>query len=579
MDPQLEKKRRDRLAQEIGREAKAWGGRLSVALLFPNRYAHAMSNLGFQGVYGWLQQHDDCLCERFFLPERDELNLHQQKRLPLLSLESGRPVGDFDVLAISLSFENDYLNLPQLFELMRLPLYVDQRTAHDPLVVGGGICVLMNPEPVADFFDLFAVGEAEVLMPALVEELLSSRQRPALLQNLSRHPGFYVPSAYDAEYDAQGRFVRLTARDGACLPVRRQWLADLDTSACRTLIHSPEASFGRMRLVEVSRGCGRGCRFCATGFVYLPPREKAARTVLQQLNLQQMEGETAGLVGAAVSDYSHIAEVADAVCAAGGHISVASLRIDSLTREQVRQLRETGQKTLALAPEAGSQRLRDLINKNLTREQILDAVTLLAEEGILHLKLYFLIGLPTESDEDLTDLMTLVEEARELWLDAQRPLGRLGTLTLSVNPFIPKAMTPFQWEAMAYPKVLKKRVARLNQWVRRLANVSLQVESLRSAELQALLSRGDRRLAAVIERMAHGENAAAACREGGIALEDILYRQRSQQEPLPWDHLESGPGKEYLWKEYQRGLACQLTAPCHSGCRRCPVCRNENPTP
>lgn len=448
-------RRQQRLTDEVGGVSKPWQDQLKIALIYPNHYYHAMSNLGFQAVYHSIQQREDCLCERFFVPDRDELDYFS--RSPLLSFETQHALQDFDVVLFSLSFENDYLNLPLIAEMTRTSLWRQQREDAEPLWIAGGICAMLNPEPVAEIMDVFAVGEAEVLLEPMIETLLDHHERDATLDALVRLPGFYVPDYYQPHYQADGTRNRVDVRQPAAQRVERRWLADLNDSDCQSFIQTEHTAFGTMHLHEVSRGCSRGCRFCATGFTYLPPREKDADILCAQILPDLSAQQTAGLVGAAVSDYSHLKQVSAAIQSQGGQVSVASLRIDSLTREDVAALRDGGQKTLALAPEAGSQRMRDLINKHLSEKQIFDAVALLAEEGILNLKLYFLIGLPDEQSEDIDDFIALIKTIRHVWVEGQKPFGRLGTITISVNPFIPKPATPFQWCPMDTLASLKKK--------------------------------------------------------------------------------------------------------------------------
>lgn len=563
---------RRRLAGETGCRPNPWGVRLSVALVYPNTYHQAMSNLGFLSIYQLLNSRSDTLCERFFLPDPADLAEHRKTGYPLFSLESGRPLRDFDLVAFSISFEGDYLHLPTLFDLGRLPLLAADRGPGDPLLLCGGVCAFLNPEPLAEIMDLFAVGEGEVILPELLTALIRGGERAELLPRVAQLPGVYVPSSYQVEYAPDGTLAALTPRAGAPARVGRQWLADLDSAASRSFIQTEETEFGDMALTEVSRGCSRGCRFCAAGYIYLPPRERSLQNLVEQVETGLCQRTKVGLVGAAVSDYPQIEELNQEILQRGGKISVASLRIDALTAAEVAALKASGHRTVALAPEAGSQRMRDLINKNLDSAQILHAVRLLAEGDIPNLKLYFLIGLPTETAADLSEMLDLVTQVRDVWLAEGRRRGRLGTITLSVNPFIPKPFTPFQWAGMEAEKSLSSKLQGLRKAVSRLGNTELICESLRSAQLQALLSRGDRRIARLLPELAAGKNLKAGCRSLGLDPDFYITRERGADELFPWEVIDSGVARDYLWREYQRGLAGQSSPPCQPGCQRCGVC-------
>ncbi len=572
MSHKLIDRARRRLAAESGPHTPPWGGRLSVALVYPNTYHHAMSNLGFLSVYQELNRRDDTLCERFFLPDPDDLAEHRRTGFRLFSLESQRPLSDFDLVAFSISFENDYLNIPVLFELAGLPLWREERGEIEPLVLAGGVCAFLNPEPLAEIIDLFAIGEAEVLLPPLLATLQEGdRSRRELLAALAGVPGIYVPAFYHPEYDRE-RLTGYRVDPPAPPRVTRQWLGDYDRTVIRAERQTSETEFGELSLVEISRGCSRGCRFCAAGFLFLPPREHALEALEAACSAGLETRGRVGLVGAAVSDHPRLAELQSFIASAGGESSLASLRIDSLSEPEVAALREGGHRSVALAPEAGSQRLRDLVNKGLDETQILSAVRLLAAGGILNLKLYFLLGLPSETEDDLDELLALVEKARAIWLEEGKKLGRLGTLQLSVNPFIPKPFTPLQWAGMAPEGELKKRLKRLQGAIRRLPNVELVSESLRASVLQALLSRGDRRVGRLLPLLAAGESLKSACRSTGLDPGGYVIRERDADESFPWEVLDSGVTRAYLWREYCSALAGRATTRCAPGCRRCGVC-------
>ncbi len=530
---------KDRLAAESGGVVTRRGGRLRVCLVYPNRYRIAMSNLGFMSVHSLINATSDMLCERAFLPDPDEMREYEQSRTPLLSLESQQPVGDFDVVAFSVSFESDYLNIPTIFALAGIPCYARERSERHPLVMAGGAALFLNPEPVAEFFDLIGLGEAEVFLSRILSSIADgmSRPRPELLDQLSAIPGVYLPS-------------RHTPGGGDGYTVTRQYLQRLDDAPVETTIGAPESEFGDLHLVELSRGCPRGCRFCAAGYIYLPYRQRSPELIREQVSRAIAGHRKVGLVAAAVGDYRGIGELCRDILEMGGSVSVSSLRIDSLDDSMIDVLVASGHKTATLAPEGGSQRLRDLIRKGISEEQILAACERLISRDILNLKLYFIIGLPTETDGDIEELLGLVERIRAQVLERARLNRRIGEIILSVNPFIPKPFTPFQWCGMLDRKQLEKRLEGLQRGVRRMPNVSLQAESVREAMLQALLSRGDRSLAPFLVRSAELGSWRKVAREMGVDVDALVTRAIPLDEELPWDFI-SGPGRNLLRREYR----------------------------
>jgi radical SAM superfamily enzyme YgiQ (UPF0313 family) len=563
----IREKLRQRYALETGLNIPG-NGSLSIALVYPNTYNQAMANLGFQSVYQLFNGSPDCSCERFFLPDKEDLPEHEESGFPLVSLETGTPLAEFDLIALSISFENDYLNLPLIFRLGQVPLFAEQRRCSDPLVLLGGVCAFLNPEPLAEIVDIVAVGEAEPILPGLIPVLKAySEDQSSGLDPFAELPGIYLPSGVAIQYSPDGTILPLPRP-----PVLRLYLADLDQSASRSFILNKEIEFGDMALVEVMRGCSRGCRFCAAGYIYLPPRERSLDNLLEQVDDGLCQRERIGLVGAAVADHTRISELQREIMTRGGEVSVSSLRLDALTTEEAVQLQAAGLKTVAIAPEAGSQRMRDLINKNLDEEQILHAVQLLADAGLMNIKLYFLIGLPSEEDEDIEAILQLAEKVRLIWREVGRVRGRLGNLTLSVNPFIPKPFTPFQWAAMAGEKALKKKIRKLQAGVSRLPNTLMISESIRSSQLQALLARGDRRIGRLLPEIASGGNLGQILRRNKLNLDFYLTRERSETENFPWEVITQGSKREYLWREYRAGLTGKLTPRCFSDCQRCGIC-------
>jgi radical SAM superfamily enzyme YgiQ (UPF0313 family) len=346
----------------------------------------------------------------------------------------------------------------------------------------------------------------------------------------------------------------------------------LDASPTSTAVLTDATELGEMYLTEVSRGCGRACRFCAAGYIYLPVRERSLDVLRAEAKNGLLQRDKVGLVGAAVSDYSQIEALNNAILECGGKTSLASLRIDALRRSEAEALKASGHKTVALAPEAGSQSMRDLINKGIDEEQILAAVRLLAEVGIPNLKLYFLIGLPKESAADVEAICELALQVRDIWLQEGRQRGQIGQVTLSVNPFIPKPFTPLQWAGMDSHKSLKKKIAQLRNRLQKQPHLQLQVESLRSAQLQSVLARGDRRIGACLPGLAQGEPLAEALQRVDRTEEFYSQRVRDDDECFPWEVIDSGVDRGYLQQEYQRALAGQLSSRCFTGCRRCGIC-------
>lgn len=538
------------LAAESGAVIKNWGGKLTICLVYPNHYATAMSNLGFQAVYSLCNSFPDIVCERAFLPPVDDLKEYRKSGSRLLSLESQRPLSDFDVLAFSVSFENDYLNIPAIFDLSGIPPFASERDSSYPLVMAGGAALFLNPEPVAELLDLVCVGEGEAILPQLLDFLRSQGDtaRSELLDKALQLPGIYVPSRYAVTYD-NGGVSRIQSLGDAPPGVKRAWDTDLDSSVTASSLFAPGTEFSDMYLIEVSRGCPRGCRFCAAGFIYHPFRQRS----LELLKAEAVRGmevkERIGLVGAAVSDYRDLGELCRFISEKGGKVSVSSLRIDALDENLLDILHTSGHKTVALAPEGGSQRLRDLIRKDLTEEQILGACDTLIGRDILNLKLYFIVGLPTETEQDLVEMVALIEKIRERVIAAAKQNRRLGSVLLSVNPFVPKPFTPLQWCGMEALSTLEKKYQYLRRAVGSLSNVKIQMESLREAFLQALLSRGDRRLAAFLVKTYREGNWKKAAKELHLDTEMLVTRTIRLEETLPWDTIDGGENAK-LVKEY-----------------------------
>jgi radical SAM superfamily enzyme YgiQ (UPF0313 family) len=566
------------LAKEVGYTVKPHGDRLRVALAFPNTYWVGMSNLGFQTVYRLLNAEADVVCERFFLPPKQELADLIATRTPLLTLESQTPVADFDVIAFSVSFEWDYANVLTLLDLAGVPFRAADRTSRHPLVVIGGAVTFVNPEPLAPFADVIAAGEGEALVPALTRAWSAASSRADLLGLLAAERGFYVPSFYEPEYSASGLLAGYKAAGltPAPLPVRKAALATTDAvDPPATSIFTPDTEFGSRLLIEVVRGCANLCRFCWAGYNYLPVRAFPTSRILELAAAARPHASRTGLVSIALCDHPDIEHILERLLEMGYAISPASLRLDDLTGTIVRLLRQSGERTVTIAPETGSDRLRRVVNKTVTNDEILDRAELIFASGIENLKLYYMIGLPTETDEDLVAIRDLTLQIRDRMLKYARPRGQIGRIAASVNPMIPKPGTAYQWLPMTDTAEVDKKITRLRALVAGIDNVYFNIKSERHSYYQALLSLGDRRVAPAIEAASrNGGNWRAAVAETGIDADSYVFRDRSRDAVLPWDIIDGGMKQSFFRSEYEKALREEWTLPpkrAHENARLLPV--------
>jgi len=568
MPPRVEKARGRAsgvLSREVGFIRKPHGGKLRVALAFPNTYFVGMSNLGFQTVYRLFNELEDVVCERVCLPPKQELQAQLASGTPLRTIESETPVRDFDVLAFSVSFEWDYTNVVSMLRLAGIPVRAESRTRHDPLIVIGGAVTFVNPEPLAPFADVIAAGEGEMLVPSLMTAFHEATDRGDLLQRLAQERGFYVPSFYDVRYAADGRIDAFVPRPGTGAPATVKKAAVKSTDHLdppSTRIFTPDTEFGSRFLIEVVRGCANLCRFCWAGYNYLPVRAFPADRILDLAREARPYASRAGLVSIALCDHPEIERILSGLIDMGYSISPASLRLDDLTESIVGMLHQSGERSITIAPETGSDRLRRVINKTVTNAEILEKADLIFRSGMENLKLYYMIGLPTETEDDLQAIRDLTGELRDIMLTHAKGRGRIGRIVASVNPLIPKPGTAYQWLPMEDPAITDRKGKRLRSLVADLDNVYFNIKSERHSYYQALLSLGDRRVAPAIEAAErNGGNWRAAVAETGVDADFYIFRDRSGDVTLPWDIIDGGMKASFFRAEFDKGLREEWTLP------------------
>ena len=563
-------------AFEIGAIRKSWRGRISIALVYPNRYHVGMSNLGFQSVYHLLNGYDHVVCERAFLPETS-----RPQTKPLVTVESGKRLSDADIIAFSLSFENDYPHILSILENTGLPLRAEQRGDQEPLVLAGGVTSFLNPEPIAAFFDCFLIGEAEAMLPQFLDAFDPVKSKHAVLQNIARSvQGAYVPAFYSVAYKRDGTIASFNALEDVPQSIVRTYVKDLAHTATCSAVITPDTAFDRAFLIEVGRGCPHGCRFCSAGFIYRPPRFRPISLLRDNIEQGVSLTDRIGLVGSAVSDLPGISDLCGQCLEKEIRISFSSLRADGLSEELLSTLQQSNVKTATIAPDAGSERMRRVINKGITEEAILAAADSLVANGIPNLKLYFMIGLPTETADDVEAIIGLCKKIKHRFLKSSRSRKRIGEITVSLNCFVPKPFTPFQWVAMDEVSALKKKIQKIKNELKKVPNFRIHSDIPRWAYIQALFSRGDRKVADILT-LAHTNKGNWAQTLKAVSANPDFYtlRERDIDEHLPWDFIDHGIKKSFLQQEFQRALKAHPSPACRvETCNICGVCNQESQT-
>jgi len=552
---------------------------VKVLLVYPNTADVALANLGFQRVHSLLNQIDGVDCDRFSLPVDWKPEMESLQPKQLLSHEWGwRPL-DFDMIAFSISFEPDYLHVAALLKYFGIPLESKHRGAGHPLILAGGSAVFINPEPIADIVDVFFIGEGEGLVGNFFDLYLKTPWDDSrdLLHQAAIQPGIYVPRFYHPQYE-NGEFAGFQVEPALPSRIKRYWTEKAEDLCTHSEIHNGTSTFKDMALMEVTRGCIWACRFCTAGFIYRPPRlpdlERTYQSLEKSLAKAGQSASTIGFVGPSVTDHPDLVGLAKKITAQGKKLSFSSLRMETLTDELVDLILQSGQKTLTVAVDAPSERMRDVVNKAATDEFIIEKCRFLTEKGILHLKIYSIIGLPGEEDEDIDQFITLVQNVMDGYVDACRKRGNIGNVTIGLSPLIPKPGTPFQWHPMERVKSLKKKFMKVRKALGKIPHLKMSFGSPNEAYLQTYLSRGDRRLLKFFKTYLNNHHdSKAALNEYREHVDAVAYRQFGRDDFLPWDIVDHGYKNHFLWQDYQRGLRQKHTPICDTAtCKICGLC-------
>ncbi|MCL4428651.1 MAG: radical SAM protein [Deltaproteobacteria bacterium] len=551
------------LKSERSNLIKSSGAYLKAVIVFPNYYGVAMSNLGFLRAYELINKSGAISCDRAFLQDDASKGI--------ISIETRQRLVNYDFIFFSLSYENDFPNILSILSAEKIPFLSKDRDESFPLIMAGGVIAFLNPEPVAPIFDLMFIGEAEAIFPDFFK-IAESKNKCEILEKAAKIEGIYMPSAYNFIFDKKRHNVLNEIRHLPGFPekIRRKW-ADKDSAFSSSTITTKFSELSNINMIEIERGCKRGCRFCSAGFIYLPQRESKTGAVFKAIESLN-ESDKAGFVGLGTMDSKNINKIMQFSLDSKKNFSLSSIRFDCLDENNLDLIKETGIKTVTLGVETGSCRLKKMINKDISNDEITAALKNIIKKGIVNIKLYFMFGLPFEEKEDLDETINLIKIMRGEFIAASKINKRIGMLTASFGPFVPKAWTPLQWENFEDLSVLRKKARYITDGLKRLPNLNVNINPLNAAFTEAFFARGSRISNEIlIHSFMNKISLKNAAEIKGYGINNFI-RKFGKDELLPWEIIDQGVTKKYLLDECLRGSKFKTTPQCFEGCKRCGVC-------
>lgn len=551
------------LESERNRLVKPANAYLNAVMVFPNYYGVAMSNLGFLRAYELINRSGFISCDRAFLQEDVSKGI--------ISIEARKRLTDYDLIFFSLSYENDFYNILSILDAEKIPFLSKDRDKSFPLIMAGGVIAFLNPEPVAPIFDILFMGEAEAIFPDFLKNL-ETKNKYEILESAGKIEGIYRPSAYNFIFDEKKVNVLKGIKALPCFPekIKRRW-AEQDYLFSSSPITTKFSELSNINMIEIERGCKRGCRFCSAGFIYLPLRESRPDNVLNTIKILNKD-EKAGFVGLGTMDSKNIHKIMEFSLDSKKPFSLSSIRFDCLDENNLDLIKETGIKTITLGVETGSSKLKKLLNKDIANDEIITVLKNIIKKGIINIKSYFMFGLPYEEKQDLDETINLIRTMLKEFVLSSKPNKRIGSFTVSFNPFVPKAWTPFQWENFEDLAILRRKADYISDNLKLLPNLNVNINSLNNAFSEAFFARGSRLSSDIlIYSFKNKIGLKKALIAKGYNMKDFI-RKFDTDELLPWDIIDQGVTKKYLLGEYIRGVNFKTTPQCFDGCKRCGVC-------